>query len=475
MPVGGLYQRLDVLYVEPRTVLYAMAPPLILINPWIYDFAAYDLWSKPLGLLRLAGFLRSCGFKVHLIDCLDVNHPGMKNASPSSPPARRPYGTGKFWRAMVPKPLPLRHVSRPYSRYGVSRQLFIQDLGSIKKPGAILVTSLMTYWYPGVQEVISMCKETHPHVPVILGGIYARLCNEHALQNSGADYVAMAGKPRGLDPILEIMDHFDIPVPRKPQEKGAPPYPAFDMLRQIDYVCLLTSTGCPYRCKYCASNFLNPKFSQRDPFHVLDEILYWHRNYGVRDFAFYDDALLLQSDTHMTRLLEKLIGLDLNLRFHTPNALHVREITSHIARLLRLSGFCTIRLGLETSDMELHRDLDKKLSEGEFERAVHNLRHAGFSGREIGVYILMGLPGQSVESVMRTIDFVGKTGAAPYLAEYSPIPHTPMWKKAVAHSRYDLSAEPLFHNNTLLPCWQEDQRAKVPELKKRVMDIRKNL
>jgi hypothetical protein len=31
---------------------------LILINPWIYDFAAYDLWSKPLGLLYLAGYLR---------------------------------------------------------------------------------------------------------------------------------------------------------------------------------------------------------------------------------------------------------------------------------------------------------------------------------------------------------------------------------------------------------------------------------
>ena len=207
--------------------------------------------------------------------------------------------------------------------------------------------------------------------------------------------------------------------------------------------------------------------------HVLEEILYWHGNYGVKDFAFYDDALLLQSDTHMAILLEKLISLDLNLRFHTPNALHVRGITHDMARLLHASGFCTIRLGLETSDMELHRDLDKKLSEGEFERAVYHLKKAGFSSEQIGVYILMGLPEQSVESVAETIDFVGRTGAMPYLAEYSPIPQTPMWEMAQALSDYDLSSEPLFHNNTLLPCWDDEKRAKVPDLKKQVLKIRR--
>jgi len=64
-----------------------MKPSLILVNPWIYDFAAYDLWSKPLGLLYLAGFLREYGFRIHLIDCLDVHHTGMTNdlSTPQSP------------------------------------------------------------------------------------------------------------------------------------------------------------------------------------------------------------------------------------------------------------------------------------------------------------------------------------------------------------------------------------------------------
>ncbi|HED00998.1 MAG TPA: hypothetical protein ENN18_11580, partial [Proteobacteria bacterium] len=50
-------------------------PRLALINPWIYDFAAYDLWAKPLGLLYLAAILRRNGFAVDFVDCLATRHP----------------------------------------------------------------------------------------------------------------------------------------------------------------------------------------------------------------------------------------------------------------------------------------------------------------------------------------------------------------------------------------------------------------
>ena len=173
-------------------------------------------------------------------------------------------------------------------------------------------------------------------------------------------------------------------------------------------------------------------------------------------------------------VLEELVKMDLDLRFHTPNALHVREISSDIASLLYIAGFHSIRLGLETSDIHQHDELDKKVSEGEFERAVYHLKKAGFTRKEIGVYILMGLPGQSVDSVVRTIRFVDAIGASPYLAEYSPIPHTSMWEKAISHSAYDLSSEPLFHNNTLLPCWDEGKKERMSELKRMVLESRQN-
>ena len=38
-------------------------PHILLINPWITDFVAYNFWIKPLGLLQIASFLRKTGFR----------------------------------------------------------------------------------------------------------------------------------------------------------------------------------------------------------------------------------------------------------------------------------------------------------------------------------------------------------------------------------------------------------------------------
>jgi hypothetical protein len=448
---------------------FFMNPSLILINPWIYDFAAYDLWSKPLGLLYIAGYLRERGCQIHLIDCLDVHHPQMKGHRPLTQPKRRAYGTGKFWREVVAKPPPLQDIPRPYSRYGLLPEIVEQELRSVASPSAILVTSLMTYWYPGVREVIRLAKDIHPGVPVILGGIYARLCREHAVTRSGADRVV---SEQGFESLSIALNEYDIYLPANSGNGQPSAYPAFDLLREIDYVCIMTSSGCPFRCQYCASHFLYPEFSRREPGEVLEEIVYWHRGSAVQDFAFYDDALLVASERYAGPLLEGLVRLDLNLRFHTPNALHVREVTGEIARLMRRTGFKTIRLGLETSNIPMHQELDNKIANGDFERAMHHLRRAGFSPRDIGAYILIGLPEQSVDSIVESIHFVGKHGAVPYLSEYSPIPHTALWKKGVACSGYDILSEPLFHNNTLLPCWDETQKKALPRLKRLVSEIR---
>jgi radical SAM superfamily enzyme YgiQ (UPF0313 family) len=447
-----------------------MAPSLILINPWIYDFAAYDLWSKPLGLLYLAAYLRDCGFKIHLIDCLDSYHPALKE---SFLPARSAYGTGKFLREKADRSPSLKHVPRSYSRYGIPKQLFVNALKEVKQPAAILVTSLMTYWYPGVVEAISLGREVHPRTPILLGGIYARLCEKHALATSGADRVVTDTPLQSLSEILGALRDIGLEGDKVPTAQELP-LPAFDLLHGLDHVAVLTSTGCPYQCEYCASRYLNPHFVARDHRRVLEEILHWHRNLGIRDFAFYDDALLVGFEKRLGPLLEEVAKADLGLRFHTPNAVHVKELSSGVANLLRRSGFKTVRLGFETSDMSLHASLDRKFSEGEFERAVRSLRKAGFAKKQIGAYILAGLPGQSVGSVKESAEFVNKAGALPFLAEYSPIPHTPLWNKAVASSEYELASEPLFQNNTLLPCWNEEQRKEFRLVRARVLEIRRS-
>lgn len=438
-------------------------PRLVLINPWIYDFAAYDLWAKPLGLLYLASVLRENGFSIDFIDCLESQQP---EVSGRDHPARQRFGTGKFLRTPAPKPAGLKDIPRTYSRYGISPEEFKARLRRIKKPAAVIITSLMTYWYPGVFEAIRLAKDTFPGVPVVLGGIYATLCSSHAQEHSGADHILSGpGEARLLDLLSDITGHKPAFVP-KTNTLDDHPYPAFDLLGARNYICLLSSRGCPFRCAYCASHRLTPFFTQRDPEAVVKEICYWHQNHHVEDFAFYDDALLVNKKRHIGPILEKVIRKNLRLRFHTPNALHIREIDDYTANLLFQAGFKTIRLGLETANMARHKDIDGKVGEGDLVQAISCLREAGFESREIGVYILSGLPEQEWPEVAYSIDYVRAAGAVPYLAEYSPIPGSPLWPKAVETARFPIATDPIYQNNSLFPCardfsWESVQRIKM--------------
>ncbi|MDP3282959.1 MAG: B12-binding domain-containing radical SAM protein, partial [Desulfobacterales bacterium] len=173
------------------------------------------------------------------------------------------------------------------------------------------------------------------------------------------------------------------------------------------------------------------------------------------DFALYDDAFLTGAKNHAIPILEGIIGAGINVRFHTPNAIHIREISGQTADLMFKAGFQTIRLGLETTLFEKRSSLDHKVSEAEFKQAILFLKEAGFSKNQVGAYLLAGLPGQDTGSIIESIKTVKESGITPVPAYYSPIPHTGLWEKAVLSSRYDLKKDPVFTNNAIFPCRKE--------------------
>ena len=154
-------------------------------------------------------------------------------------------------------------------------------------------------------------------------------------------------------------------------------------------------------------------------------------------------------------ILEELARSGRTFRFHTPNGLHARLITREVAAWLRRANFATLRLGVETTALGEAR-LDAKLQAGELEAALAHLKRGGVSPRRRS--------GSTSSSASRTrrrprwrppSSGSRSWGATPILAEYSPIPGTALWPPALACSRFDLTADPLFHNNSLFPCWPQ--------------------
>jgi hypothetical protein len=421
---------------------------ILLINPWIYDFAAYDLWAKPLGLLMLGSHLRDRGHRVFFVDCVDVHSPWMAGENVTRP-ARKPYHCGKLFKEPVEKPQALESIPRAYSRYGITEKAFYRALKKIGRPDLVLVTSHMTYWYPGPFRVIEIVKTAFPDVPAVLGGVYATLCREHAAVNGGADYVLPG---RAVDPLLARIDGI---LDTRTEKTEKTLYPAMDLYSHLDSVPLFTSRGCPKRCAYCACLYLENEFKQRSPEAVIDEIVHWVEGYGVRDIAFYDDALLVNAWDHLIPILEDILERRLVCRFHLPNGIHARDLTPKVADLMFRTGFRTIRLGLETVNPAKQLETGGKVTDGEVLQAIDTLRGVGYSQKQIGVYLMAGLPGQPWEEVEAGIEKVFEWGGLPKIAEFSPIPHTALWSEALRFSSYDIEREPLFQNNSILPCQWE--------------------
>ncbi len=414
------------------------APRILGINPWVYDFAAYGLWSRPAGLLAGLHMFRTCKGRVALMDCLD------QTWSDIPWPLPHPTGQGHFPRTIVPTPQALIGVPRRYSRYGHDPDTVREALRHLSPPpDMVLVTTIMTYWYPGAAEAVAMVRELWPGVPVVLGGIYASLCPEHA-QSLGADLV-IGGRFEDPQLWLRLWGLLGRSAPEPPP--GAGLELALDLYADPGFSVILGSRGCPFRCPYCASGSLYPGFRQADAQALLAGVQAEYAR-GVRDFAFYDDALLVAPEIWLWPLLDWLEGTD--VRLHTPNAVHVRYLTPEVCGRLKRAGAKTVRLGLETEDFE-HR-LDVKLSREQWEAGIAALHEAGFGKAEIRAYILFGLPDQDMSGVERTIRMAKASGVRPELAYFTPIPSSFLFERACEVSSFPLQDEPLCQNNSIWPC-----------------------
>jgi radical SAM superfamily enzyme YgiQ (UPF0313 family) len=401
----------------------------ILINPWVYDFSAHSLWSRPLGLLEVAGFMSRFNVDLRLVDCTGEFR-------------QRRFGTGKYPFEPAEKPRALRDVPRRYKRFGMGREEFKGRLRALPFPDVIFVTSLMTYWYPGVVEAVETVKALAPRVPVVLGGIYATLHSEHALRHTGADFIHRGPAGNGLRAALRTFGF------RLRQRRPPLPYHRLGLYEKYPFAPVLTSTGCPFGCPYCASALLSDGFRQRDPGEVAAQIRELY-GMGVRDFAFYDDALLVDSEGHIKEILRDIAPFVPGARFHCPNGLHAALLDGGLARLMRLAGFRTIRLSLETVSPDRQRACGGKVTGEDVARAVGHLKRNGFGKEHIGVYLMYGLPGQPLEEVKEGVEFIKALGVMVKLTEFSPIPGTPCWQELKESGVITEGMDPLLTNNSV--------------------------
>ncbi|MDD3846819.1 MAG: radical SAM protein [Syntrophorhabdaceae bacterium] len=419
-------------------------PRALAINPYVYDFAAYNFWSSPLGLLYIAGILRQNGFHVDLVDCMSVREE-----------KRKADGRAPYRKQKVPRPDALRGVRKSLRRYGMPPEELAAVLEGMESPDIILITSIMTYWYVGTMEVVDLARRIHPRSRIAVGGIYPTLCHEQAVANfRAADLVVPSGALGLFYGFIENRTGKVLAFKPVMDDLNVLPYPAFDLCDSIPFVPLLTSLGCAFHCTYCATSYIYPGITRRSVDSVVEEIRHWHER-GVHRFVFYDDSLLYRSKDYAKPLLKRIASLPFAIDIYNPNALNAAFIDDETAALCARCGFREVRIGLESVNPAVQAGTGGKVTRAVFEKALTALKRAGYSKEGVTAYILAGLPGQPWQEVKEGIDYLKALEVTPHIAEYTPIPHTPMFETYKEAARFPIADDAIYQNNALFPyAWE---------------------
>lgn len=447
---------------------------ILLVNPPIYDFAAFDFWVKPYGLLSVAGLLRG-KVEFTLFDYLDRLHPVSRASSPRLRGQAYPatyselkndrWGRGRFYIEKIPNPDCLEDIPRHFRRFGLPRNIFQEFLEKYKPCDFVFVNTVMTYWYPGVREVIEDVRRFMPAAKIVLGGNYVTLCKAHA-EKLGADLLIEGNNLSPLWDFVGLEPDFNQPG-------------LWELYPRLSTGVLKLSDGCPFQCTYCLVPKIYGKFKPRPLDKSLAELELLVK-LGATNIAFYDDALLFNATEVLVPFLNEVVsrassprlcgqdGRDTReVNFHSPNAINARFVTKEIAGLMVRSGFKTFYLGFESVSRQWQQLTGSKVYSEELAEAVSNLKSAGADPKEITAYQILGHPKTDIADLEESMRFVNSLGIRGMLADFSPVPGTSDGE--FCRKWIDLD-EPLLHNKTAFPIimWGFDQTNRLKDLQRQL-------
>jgi len=354
---------------------------IILVLPRIDTYVI----TPPLGLGYLASSLRVAGHKVMLLDCLVKN-----------------IGVGKFRKIL--------ELHRP-------------DLVGI---------NTMTSYYTEAIRYVRAAKEMG--IKTCLGGPHVSALTQRSLIESGADFILVGeadhsiveladalekggdlskidglaywekGKIR-INPARKLIADLDsLPFPDwvqlNPNQYPYAPHGAF--VKRFPVAPIVTTRGCPFNCSFCASKCVWLRILRfRNPKKVVDEIEMLYTKYGVREIHIEDDNFT-SNRKHAEEVCKEIIRRKLDITWACPNGVRIDFLDRELLKLMKKSGCYLLALGIESGNqaildkMEKHLDLSKVPG---ILRMIHEV------GIETWGFFILGLPGETKQTIMQTIRF----------------------------------------------------------------------
>jgi radical SAM superfamily enzyme YgiQ (UPF0313 family) len=238
---------------------------------------------------------------------------------------------------------------------------------------------------------------------------------------------------RGIRGLVYRRDDEIVPTPARPpvDDLDSLPFPAHHLLGLENYAPhpvlgvkstgIVTYRGCPMRCAFCA-NAQGSRMRKRSPAKVVEEISRVVERWDVSGFNFYDNLFGIDRE-HALAVCDEIIGSGLEVIWDCWTAGDL--VDPELAGRMKAAGCVRVGFGAESGDDEVLFKARRGFTVEQHQAGLDVLRAAGL---KVEAFFMIGLPGESEESVERTVDFAATCGAGEVcLGVYRPYPGSEVW------------------------------------------------
>ena len=187
----------------------------------------------------------------------------------------------------------------------------------------------------------------------------------------------------------------------------------------------MTSRGCPFSCTYCRSPIMwGRKLRKRSPDSVIGELKEL-KKINVNSIIFHADTFTVDRKW-VLELCKKMVEEDLGIRWTTNS--RADTVDPEMLRWMKLAGCWMIAYGFESGSQEVLDAVKKDLTIQQIKNAARWTHEAGIKNWG---YFVIGLPGETKESIKETIRLAKELPL--YGVNFSvgtPYPGTEFYKQA---------------------------------------------
>lgn len=337
-------------------------------------------------------------------------------------------------------PIGLIHLSAYVEREGhkvdvidaAALGLGIGDIIQRVKDGCydLIGVGCTTAYWKSTRALATELRKAFPKMPLVIGGAHARFYPVESLKYSEFDYAVFGEgelsfaelidsieKSRHLDKVKGIAYKSKGKVTRNGTREwiadmDSLPFASWDKLPlekygalltggKKNFICMMTSRGCPYQCTFCSeTSRLGRKFRAMSVERIFNEIKHVYEKNGVRYIAFYDDTFTADMK-RIESLCDRIIESGMSLKWDCRT--RVDRVDEKLISKMKRAGCVCIKFGVESGIEHIRNDIiNKNVKDDQIMRAVGFCKKAGV---DFHAYFMIGNPTETPETVRKSIEF----------------------------------------------------------------------